>query len=86
MIPDVVIKTINELIVKNWNGDSAFVGQRSIEKELSAAGLKRSDIFDNKWLNIEDIYRGAGWEVFYDKPGYNESYEPRFGFREGSKK
>ena len=39
-------------------------------------------ICEEGWLDVEDVYRKAGWEVIYDAPGYNESfYEPSFEFR-----
>lgn len=43
--------------------------------------LTKDEIFDNHWLDIEDIYREQGWKVKYDKPGYNEeSFKPYFEF------
>lgn len=81
-IPDYVIKVINDLIAQKWDGHSAVITQRVIvEKILQAEPfLVRSEIFDNGWLNIETLYREAGWKVEYDKPGYNETYEAYFTF------
>jgi hypothetical protein len=44
-------------------------------------GLKETVIFDKHYLDVEDIYRGVGWIVEYDRPGYSEGYEPYFTFR-----
>ena len=30
---------------------------------------------------IEPLYREKGWNVEYDKPGYNEFYKARFIFK-----
>lgn len=91
-IPDEMFKAINDLIVMKWNGDSATIKQIEIVNayldnlELSEHPLEinrkteKDKIFNNHWLDIEDIYRNAGWKVDYDKPGYNESYEPLFVF------
>ena len=43
-------------------------------------GLKRDKIFSEGWLNIETVYEDAGWDVYYDKPGYNEDYKPSYTF------
>lgn len=40
----------------------------------------RQFIFDKHWLDIEDTYRKAGWNVEYDKPGYCENYDAYFVF------
>ncbi len=79
-LPDVVIEVFNKLIAKNFNGHSASVYQSEVMKCLAAERLKSSEIFKKGWLDVEDIYREQGWEVKYDKPGYNESYEAYFKF------
>ena len=33
------------------------------------------------WLDVEGIYRKAGWDVEYDSPGYCEDYPATFKFR-----
>ena len=37
-------------------------------------------------FDVEDIYEKAGWDVTYDTPGYNETYEPKFTFKPSKKK
>jgi len=46
----------------------------------------RSEIINNGWLNIEEAYRAADWEVEYDKPAYNETYRAHFIFKKASNK
>jgi len=82
-IPDVVIEAFNELIVKGLNAS----GTHSTVKQSEAVALIHSKdstlsgtLVDNGWLDVEDLYRCAGWEVEYDKPGYNESYPATFKF------
>lgn len=48
--------------------------------------VKRQEIFDNGWLDIETVYEDSGWSVEYDKPGYNESYEASWTFKPKRKK
>lgn len=77
-IPEFVFDAFNELIATGFNGRSARVEQKDvIERIQFYAGygeIDRQEIFDKGYLNIEDIYREAGWKVEYDKPGYNETY------------
>lgn len=82
-IPNVVIEAFNELIAKNYTGYSATVKQDDIIKLIRSKDetISRKHIFDNHWLDVEDIYRKNGWVVEYDKPGYNESYDARFIFK-----
>jgi hypothetical protein len=80
-IPDAVLEVFNDLIVKYWSGSSATINQDEAAK-LIAKKLKCSTekLYDNHWMDVEPIYKKAGWSVKYDKPGYNESYEAYFVF------
>ncbi len=40
----------------------------------------RAVVFAKGWLEVEDIYRKAGWKVKYDKPAYSENYPATFKF------
>lgn len=85
-IPDAVFEVFNELIAKDFNGAYAIVKQKEVVKRLVEKGLKEKEIYENHWLDVEDVYRKAGWKVEYDKPGYNESYDAYFEFCPRSKK
>jgi len=78
--PDEVIEVVNKLIVTNYSGKSSTVDQNDIVEGIVGLGYSRDQPYDNGWLNFEDIYREAGWKVFYDKPGYNENYSATFKF------
>ena len=85
-IPDAVIESFNELILENINGNRAEVLQDDVINAIIAkfeeAGVKlsRSDIFSRNWLNIESMYREAGWLVIYHKPDYFEDWKAFFEF------
>ncbi len=85
-IPNQVFKAFNKLIVEYWDGSSALIKQSEVIKlilrefEDDESVTTRRTIFDNHWLDVEEIYRAEGWLVVYDKPGYNECYEPTFTF------
>ncbi len=80
LVPTTVIKVFNDLISQNFSEGRAIVKQDHVVALLIADGLTNSDIFANRWLDIEDMYRKYGWEVEYDKPGYNEGYPATFTF------
>lgn len=81
-IPDIIIKTVNELLIKNYSNGKAIIMQSEIVDIVSADpnGISRTDIFNNNYLDFEDVYRAIGWKVTYDEPVYYESYEPYFIF------
>lgn len=86
-IPDSIIKAFNTLIIKNYEpiNKTSIVKQDEVLDMVcgdpDSGMLKRDDVFDNHWLDVEDIYREQGWKVKYDKPGYNEeSFKPYFEF------
>lgn len=86
-VPAQVLESFNELIIENLCLGSATIKQKdAIDRILSKLNQTLGNqhtaqqICDRGWLNIEDIYRSAGWKVEYDKPGYNESYDAFFKF------
>lgn len=79
-IPPFIIECINDLIAKKWNGRSAPIKQEEIIGAIMALGIGRRVIFDNHYLDVEDIYEDAGWNVVYDKPGFNETNDAFFIF------
>lgn len=88
-IPDFVIEAVNNLLKKHLTSGYATLRQDEVIAEilrLSNQELTRQQIFDNKWLDFEPIFEEEGWVVEYDKPGYNETYEPTFDFKDKRKR
>ena len=86
-LPDKVTKTWNALIVKNRSGRGSVVKQDDAVEALRAAMsedhqdlIPRQRVFDEGWLEIEEVFRAAGWKVEYDKPAYCETYPATFTF------
>jgi len=84
--PDAVLESFNQLIAEKFSGNSATIEQDDVLKLMVDKGLDRDEIFRRGWLDVEDVYRAAGWHVEYDKPGYNETYPATFTFRRAPKK
>jgi hypothetical protein len=85
-IPDAMFEAVNAMIALKWNGRSATFRQDDLmEKFFQFSKLTddrqtRDKLFAEHALDFEDAYRREGWKVVYDKPAYNESYEPTFEF------
>lgn len=86
-IPDCIIEAVNELLVKEWNGREITISQLSIIKLAIKKNRGKGSLIngkmmiDNGWLNFEPIYRKLGWNVYYEKPGFNEPGESYFIFK-----
>jgi hypothetical protein len=86
-IPDNVINCWNKAIVRNCKGGGSYatIFQSEIVGLLAdAMEVSREEVFASDWLDIEPIYRAAGWKVEYDKPGYNETYVAYYTFNKKS--
>lgn len=80
VFPNEVIESFNELIARNSGDGLIIVDQDEVVELMVEKGLDQNQIYKKGWLNVEDVYRQAGWRVEYDKPGYNETYSPHFIF------
>ena len=80
-LPKEVFDGFNKLIVDNWNGRCAKFNQNEVAKLIaSKMDISTNDVYEKKYLEVEDIYREKGWVVEYDKPGYCEDYNASFTF------
>jgi hypothetical protein len=87
ILPDEVIEAFNICIAKNWTGGISLVKQNEvieiIQELFQNKGITISvdEILKKRFLDVEPIYQSYGWSVFYDKPGYDENYEPSWSFK-----
>jgi hypothetical protein len=92
LLPDFVIEAFNEMIASRYlNGSAKFKQDEVMEIILQRGNdikdlqgdphIKRHNIFDNHWLDVEEVYRQEGWKVEYDKPAYCETFDAYFVFR-----
>lgn len=87
-IPDEVVEVFNDLIVKNWStSQMAVIKQEDALLAIcEVMGCERHEVFDNRWLEVEHLFRAAGWVVEYDKPAYCETYPATFKFERKGRK
>lgn len=87
--PWYVLQAFNHIIAAKFvsKNQSVTIYQDDVIEDMillaqsSGLELDRSIIFDKGYLNVEEVYRAAGWKVDYDKPAYNESYRAHFKFK-----
>jgi len=82
IIPSFVFEAVNNLLKKKFRGNSVTIKQDEIMSEIAnlQKTYTRQEIYDNKWMDFEKVYRDNGWNVEYDKPGYSENYDAYFKF------
>lgn len=82
-IPTEIIDAFNELIAENWkegSKSSCFKKKEVITLIRSKLDISENDIYARSYLDIESVFKSAGWKVAYDKPGYNENYDGFYTF------
>ena len=86
-IPGGVIAAFNEMIGNNFrNGEATFTQKEVVSLICINMSVKSQKIYEQKWLDVEGLFEKMGWTVTYDKPGYNETYEATFTFKERHKR
>jgi hypothetical protein len=83
--PDAVLQSFNELIVEKYSHGQASFTLEDVIKLMVKKGLKRKDIFDKGYLDVEPVYEAQGWKVVFDNPGYNETYSANYTFKKVSR-
>lgn len=80
-VPEEVVQVFNDLIQKHWDGKEARIEQSEVLLAVCLAmGISKHQVFDKKLLDVEKVFRQAGWGVIYDKPFLAESYPAFFIF------
>lgn len=81
-IPDGIIKTFNELIIKHFNGvSSTFDLNQVVELACNKMPeVSKDTMFTKHWFDIEDLYNKNGWIVKFESPAHNETFVSYFTF------
>lgn len=83
VLPPEVIQCWNDMIALKAVGGRAVVLIGEISEAIAAKmGVSTRQVAKNNWLDVEDLYRSVGWEVRFDRPASDESYEANFTFEE----
>ncbi len=82
-VPGFVVEIVNQMLTEGSDRSSIVIRQDDVITQIlnrGHVGVTRGAIFDNHWLDFEDIFREGGWKVTYDKPGYGDSYAAYWRF------
>lgn len=85
-VPELVFQAWNNLIVENLKVQGGKASSEFLLEELAnqitlIMSISYEQAKQNGWFDLEDIFRDKGWKVEFDRPGYNESYSPKFTFK-----
>lgn len=73
--------------LKAGGGRPVTIAQAEIAADIARRlGTTTADVYARHLLDVEGAYEAAGWDVHFDKPGYNESYEAVFTFKPRSRR
>lgn len=82
IVPDTVIEVFNELIREKIHNKTALIKQDEVVVRVcERTGVERHTIFQNGWLDVEPIFRAAGWHVEFEKADYTGLSESFFTFK-----
>lgn len=89
-VPAFVIDAVNHLLAQRFNGQGCLLRQGEVIQQARELAIQHHRMLDEEvsrdiffrehWLDFEPIYRQRGWRVQYDKPGWDETYEPFWKF------
>lgn len=85
-----IIQAVNNLLVKKFSPGirSLIIKRDEVLTEYFRISpsdgrnqaIRRAELFENHQLDFEELFSKYGWIVKYDKPGWDETYEPFFEF------
>ncbi len=71
-IPSIVFDTINEMIAEKMTRGNVTLMISDVRNRLRGKGVALENL---SLATVFDGYKRNGWKVYYDAPGYNETYE-----------
>lgn len=83
IIPGFVVEAVNNLLKKNYRGSSTTIKQADIQNEIlriSPEEITQQSIYDNKWMDFDEIFKKKGWDVEYIKSDYTGGFKSYFTF------
>lgn len=76
VLPDDVIIVVNEFLAQRYRGGTCIIKREEVMSALNTRmGLTRTEIFERHYLDFEPLFEDYGWDIQYDAPAYNETYE-----------
>jgi ATP-dependent exoDNAse (exonuclease V) alpha subunit len=85
--PEFVLEAFNNTITQHYrNGVSSFKDKDIIAEiikmsEATGNPVTRSEIYTQRWLDVEELYIKYDWQVSHESPGWGERQEGSFTFK-----
>jgi ribosomal protein L14 len=88
-IPDAIIVAANELLISNWDGKAARFTKNALisayiklipDDDRSPSAIE-SELYKKHWLDIEELFSDVGWNVIFNSPDRDESFEDCYTFK-----
>lgn len=80
-LPDGVILAFNELIAEAWDGQGSHIDRKRVLALIcSKLEVRQDTVLEKHYLDVEDIYRKAGWVVTYHRPATDENWDSYYSF------
>lgn len=81
LLPGLVFRVFNDAITESWDGRRAIVKQLMVAKQIAdLLGITEHEVYERKYLNVQEYYRYAGWDVTYPRYQCNSTHDPEFEF------
>jgi hypothetical protein len=81
-IPSFVITAVNKLLKKDFRGGEVIIMKKDLMSEIKKIKeISDNELYDNKWLDFEPIFRKNGWNVTFESPDRGESFDDYFKFK-----
>lgn len=82
-IPDFVITGINNAIKNNYHKSGFLIKQKEIISEILkiSPNTQENIIYNNNWLDFEELYENYGWNISYESPDRSETFDSYFYFK-----
>ena len=66
IVTDWLIKIVNGMIIKSWDGTCACISKDRIREILESKGYNYDSFKENGGLKFEPLYTAEGWSVNQD--------------------
>lgn len=70
IVTDWLIKIVNNMITKSWDGIRACVSKQRIRESLESKGYNYDSFKENGGLKFKPLYEEQGWKVDEDSDGW----------------
>lgn len=85
-IPSFVIRAVNKLLKKDFRGGEVIIRKKDLLSEIKKIKeISDAELYDNKWLDFEPIFRKNGWNVAFESPDRDQSFDDYFKFNPKTK-